>query len=122
MGKPKKAERPAVVSLIQSTSAKAPDDPEGKSKWPALLELLCPIWEDGVCKRQAGKLQITLTGPYFIISLGCPTERVECQLMVESLSTALDELEASLHSGRAKWVDDWRKKKESRKVVIDSVH
>lgn len=87
-------------------------------QWPTLCDVMFPRHKDDAITWQAGSLSIRIEGGYYAVTLVCPSEGKQVSIVVASLTTALDDLEAILRSGQAHWRLTYSAKKElDRKVV-----
>lgn len=120
MAKAKKEQITGLPSLIAATKH-APTDHALSERCPTLHSLLQPVWKDGKCKRQSGSLRIRLIGGYYAVTLSCPTEGVETQIVLESLVDWLDAAEARLRDPGCIWTPDWESTKKTRQVRIEDV-
>lgn len=97
--------RDVQVSVVQ--------DDAGKALYPVLVDLLTPRHRDGKMTRQGGRLSFKAESGSWRMQIECPTEGVQCSVVISSLETALAEMEDAILSKRANWEQTWaRKKKE----------
>lgn len=101
-------------SPLAGVTTQRPTDQEGETRWPNVIACLYPIWRDGKCVRREGTLKIRLVGCYYAVTLSCPTEGVETDLVVDTLVDLFDALEGLLRSGKAVWRPDWQSTKKAR--------
>jgi|SRR5215475_1654223 len=104
----------STPSPLVGVSTQCPTDSEALKAWPNVVACLYPLWREGKCIRQAGALRVRLVGCYYCVTLSCPTEGVETDLVVETLVGLFDALEGLLSSGKAVWRPDFYHTKKSR--------
>jgi hypothetical protein len=115
----KKRPEPEPASFLRNLSILLPTDDDGAKKYPTLSELLLPKYKGAVCTRQGGTLRVKVEGTYYRVSLDCPTERVQCSLLIETLIDLNAQVERFLRSGEAQWSPSWDVQKRSRPVIED---
>jgi len=117
----KKKPKAEAAKLLRAFKETTPADERAKKATPNLLDVLLPIFRDGVCTRQGGRLSVSADGGSWRVSLECPTEGLATIILVDSLATLQDELEAVLASGRARWGLSWDRKKKNLPRIDDLV-
>ena len=118
--KKKKADATPLAQLANAMG-KIPHDDEAEKRWPNLYACLMPVWEGGKCKRQSGRLSVRITGSWFVLTLSCPTEGLQCSISCPSLFSLMDLAETILANGQAQWEPDWESTKKARQVRIDTL-
>jgi hypothetical protein len=91
-----------------------PEDATSLAKWPMLCNLLWPRHRDGKCVREAGRIVLKVVGGYYVVSVACPTEQVQTQLVFETLDGLLDQLEIRVHESTCVWLPDFESQKRAR--------
>lgn len=114
----KKDDKPEIVALVKAAQNLSPTDETSKDTWPTLYELLRPIWKDGKCLRQAATIKLRLAGPYYLVTLSCPTEGLEATLTTDTLVCLFDQMEEFLASAACPWMPDWQQAKKSRQARL----
>lgn len=111
MAKSKKleVEKPA---LFRGNSLNCPSDQAALEKWPTLCDVMYPRYREDAITWQAGSISIRIEGGYYAVTLTCPTEGKQLSIVVASLATAFDDLEAMLKSGQSHWRLTYEAKKE----------
>jgi hypothetical protein len=99
---------------LVAVNSQRPCDADGEARWPNVYACLLPVWKEGRCLRQCGRISVRVIGSVFEIALSCPTEGVEMTMRVPTLVDALDAMEAHLRSGAAVWAPDWVTAKKIR--------
>jgi hypothetical protein len=108
----------STPSPLVGVSTQCPTDAEAMKAWPNLVACLYPLWKEGKCIRQAGSMRFRLVGCYYLVTLSCPTEGVETDMVMETLVGAFDALEALLASHKAVWRPDYLAQKKSRQPRV----
>ena len=103
--------RPAVPGL-QTTLL--PEDSEGEQQMPALLDCLLPRWRDGKCVRRSGTISVKIVGCYFVASLTCPSEGLQCSVSSLSIVGLLEALNATAASASTVWTPTFERQKRDR--------
>jgi hypothetical protein len=93
---------------------RAPEDDAAAAKWPNLLALLTPLFDEGKCKRLAGRLTIKILGGYYVVSIACPTEKLQTTAVLRSVVDLFDQLEQHVTSGLCVWLPDFESQKKAR--------
>ena len=99
--------------------AQVPQDAAAEDEWPTLMAVLLPVWKEGKCRRQAGSLRLRIVGGYFLVTVHCPTEGMECTMTTDTLVNLLPQLETFLQSGASEWIPDFETLKKTRRVRVD---
>lgn len=121
MAKEKKAkEAKKVVSMVSSRN-RAPADNALLETCPSTCTVLFPVWDDSKCMRQSAVIKIRIVGGYYLVSIQCPTERVEATLTVETLVGLEGQIEAAINADKLVWLPDWESQKKTRQVVVDAI-
>ena len=97
------------------------DDPQCRERWPSIHRCLEPIYEGATLRRQAGSIRIKIVGPNLIITLTNPSEILDLDFVVKSLTTAFDEIEAAILRGDFHAKPAWQKNKKKPPTVLDDV-
>lgn len=113
---PPKARAAKMLAKVQSTLIK---DDDAKKAAPQLLELLIPVFEDGVMVRQPGKLTLRAELGSWLVQVDCPTEGVYLRCTVPDLLTCILEAEKAILNGRYHMGEQYSRTNKS-KPVIDS--
>jgi hypothetical protein len=115
----KKPSPNGVVPLpLQGLTTLLPQDDASSTRWPNVWACLMPHWSEGKCTRQSGGIRVKLVGSWFVCTLSCPTEGLECDLTTATLVDLLDQLEAILSNGTAVWRPDWSTMKKARQAKV----
>lgn len=110
--KPKDQGPPDVLAGRNSL---VPEDEGGRKLYPTLWSLLLPKWQNGKCVRQAGKIALRIVGPYYLVSVTCPTEGLETTATLATLDGMMEALEKHcLHPG-AIWTPTFDRVKEAKR-------
>jgi len=117
---PKKKPSPQRAKIFEKIRFEALKDPKAQKETPALLDVLLPIFRDGVLVRQPGRLAIQADGMAWRVRIECPTELLETVVACDSLLTLLQELEVALTSGKLHWGQSWSARKKNL-PTIDAV-
>lgn len=117
----KKRPGPQAAKTLQKVSVDTLTDPEAKKTLPTLLDVLLPIYRDGTMTRQAGRMTISPDGSSWRVAIDCPTEGLQCVLMIDSLQTLLADCEKLLASGVVRWGQSWSRRKKSLPVIDDLI-
>lgn len=117
----KKSDESKTPIPVAAMRKQAPDDNLLKAKCPTLHQLLMPIWIDGKCKRQSASLRVRLVGGYYMVTLSCPTEGLETNVVTDSLVGLIELLEAKVSDPGCIWTPDFAAIKKTRQVRIESV-
>jgi len=116
-GQTKKKAQPRAAKLLSKFRPDCPKDDTAKKACPNLLDVLLPIYEDGVMVRQPGRLSVSADGGSWRVSIEAPTEQLQTVLMIDSLATLQEEVERLLASGTVKWGMSWKKRKNSLPTI-----
>jgi len=116
-GQQKKKPVPRAAKLLAKFRPDVPKDDLAKKETPTLLDVMLPIFEDGIMVRQPGRMTILADGGSWRVSIEAPTEQLQAVLMVDSLATLQAELERMLASGGVKWGMSWAKRKKSLPTI-----
>jgi hypothetical protein len=115
---------PERVSWLASKHVLVPHDDEFTKLYPFLAEALWPRIKDGALVRQAGWLALKLADGIFTAKVVMPTEKLETQIIVESLVLLYDEIETAIRERKCVWVQTWTESKRQQKALdaaIDAV-
>jgi len=110
-----------VAKSLQGVIVKLLKDDAAKKATPTLLDLLLPMYEGNSCVRQPGRLSIVAEGGAWRVSIECPTEGVQTSIMVNSLDSIQEELEAVLRDHKAHWGPSWKVRKKNLPTIDGSV-
>jgi hypothetical protein len=100
--------------LDQLGKDRAPDDDQAAAKWPNLFALMNPIFTEEKCKRLAGRLTLKIIGGYYIVSIACPTEKLQTTAILTTMVDLFDQLEQHVTEGRCVWLPDFESQKRAR--------
>jgi hypothetical protein len=95
------------------------DDPVCREKWPCIHRCLEPIFEGATLRRQAGSLRLKIVGPNLIVTITNPSEILDMDFVVTSLTSAFDEVEIAISSGNFHVKPAWQKNKKKPPTILD---
>jgi hypothetical protein len=110
---------PERANCLNGLTALVPQDAEGQTRYPVILDLLLPRWRGNTMTRQAGRLSIRVEGAGFRVTLDCPTEGLLTHIHVASLADLLKTVEDHVSKGRANWQPNYETQKRGRPVIDD---
>lgn len=117
----KKKPIPQAAKSLSKVALTILKDEAAKKEMPVLLDVLLPIWQDGVMVRQPGRLSITPDGGHWRCTIECPTEGLQTTLLLDQLPSLLQALDAALASGKMPWGMSWQRRKKSLPVIDDLI-
>jgi len=97
------------------------DDVEAREKWPNLFACLAPVYEGATLRRQAGRITFKIIGPNLIASLTNPSELIDVDIVVTSLTAAFDEIEQSISTGNFHVKPGWQKNRKKPPTILDDL-
>jgi hypothetical protein len=101
--------RPAVLAVNEVL-----DDDAGEKAHPNLYSLLAPTFTDGECKRLGATLRIKVVGAHYVVTVQCPSEELQCTLLIPTLEELLTKVDQMVQSSETKWVPDYESQKRAR--------
>lgn len=111
----------AIPDFLRDAVLARLDDPKTAELWPSLWACLNPVFEGATLRRQAGKITIKIIGPNIIVTVTNPTEILDIDIVVTSLTTAFEEVDAALKSGNFHVKPAWQKNKKKPPTILDEV-
>lgn len=106
---------PDSAELLAGVRCLVPADPEGEMLFPLVLQLLLPRYDaEGRLTRESGRLSVTARGNAWFVRIDCPTEGYAADVHITSLSTLVNEVEATLADKRVVWITDYAAQKRAR--------
>lgn len=97
------------------------DDPLCRERWPSIHSCLSPVFEGATLRRQSGSIRIKIVGPNLIVTLTNPSEILDLDFVVTSLTAAFDEIEIAIKAGNFHAKPSWQKNKKKPPTVLDEV-
>ena len=97
------------------------DDPASREKWPNLMKCVEPVFEGATLRRQAGRITIKVSGPNLLMTVSNPSEIIDIDIVVTSLTTAFDEMEQALSTGNFHTKPSWQKNKKKPPTILDDL-
>jgi len=119
----KSKEKPAVerAKIFNGHNQLGLEDPDGALRYPNLFDVLRPLWKNGVQTRQRGRLVVAPLGSMYRVTVDCPTEVLECTIMLTSLVSMMEKIEAALASGEIVWLPGFKKNRKALPTVDDLI-
>lgn len=117
----KKKPGPEASKLLKNVAFATLKDDKGKKELPALLDILLPIWREGVMTRQPARLTIQPDGGHWRATIDCPTEGVMATFLLDNLPDLLKAVDDLLASGKAQWAMSWIKRKKHLPTIDDII-
>lgn len=113
---------PEFAPIFKSLSALVPEDEEAEKRWPYLMSVLLPRYDDaGRLTRESGRLTITCKGTSFCVGIAAPTEGYTGAVMVHSLDAWMDTVEAAIAGNAVVWVTDFQQEKRARQRLKEAL-
>jgi len=110
-----------VPGFLQDVIMQRFDDAATREKWPTLYSSLAPVHEGATLRRQAGRITFKVIGHNLVCTLSNPTEIIDIDICVTSLTTAFDEVELALTSGTATFKPGWQKNRKKPPTILDDL-
>jgi hypothetical protein len=110
--------RPAVFGK-QTTLV--PEDDAGEKALPNVLDCLLPRWKDGRCVRESGRIGVRVVGCYFVCTLTCPSEGLECSVSSLSIVGLIEALEKVAADPNTVWTPTFAAQKKARQDASKSL-
>ncbi len=117
--KPPKAS--ALPGVLAGRNSLTPTDQAGEKAYPTVAALLQPLWRDGRCTREAGSIRLRIVGPYFLVSITCPTEGLETTATLASIVGLMDALEKHVNAADAVWTPTFDRVKKAKADVKEQM-
>jgi hypothetical protein len=96
-------------------------DGAGETDYPLLLELLRPVYVDGLLVRLSGSIRISVDSGAYLVQIDLPTEQAEIRWRTETLANLLRSLEHAVQDNTVTYVEGWKKQKRDRQRASDSL-
>jgi hypothetical protein len=110
-----KAEAPPLPQALARVVISPPADPEAEMLCSHLMQIMTPIYSSaGEEVRQGARLSIIARGQCWCVRIDCPTEGYAADVVVRSLTTIAQDIEAAFVANAVNWMPDFQAQKRAR--------
>jgi hypothetical protein len=103
-----------TLPVFLRTQSLVPQDSDGEETYPVLSQCLMPRWRDGRCIRESGRIGIRIVGSYYMATVTCPSEGLECSVSCSSIIGLMDRIEQAVASPDTVWTPTYGAQKRAR--------
>jgi len=124
MGRKKKdSDKPNidVPEFLRDAVTARLDDPDTRSRWPRLYDVMVPKFEGTKQTWGGGRLSVRCEGASWIVSIEVAQAQLSSTMHCVSLTTAFDVIERCLEEDTLFWGPSWQKRKKKLPTLDEVV-